>query len=295
MWPFVARCFEVTTILLFASIGELLDQRSGILNVGIDGLMLLGGASGFVIAVHSGNLWLGFIAGMIIGGIFGLLHGVLSISLKVDQVLSGMGIWIFAMGFVTWWADKYSGPLPSELSSPRIHGLLSPLFFLALALVFIVWFILFKTHLGLKIRSAGEDPSVAEATGINVVRIRYLCVIVGGLLGGLAGSFMILTYLGLWGHLPTQGLGWIALALVLFSMWRPTILFAGALIFGVIWQFGISPEVIFPGGLGIPLGIYRMLPFIATIVVLIIISTPKFRRKWGLAKPAALGLPHIKE
>jgi len=292
MWPFIARCLEVATILLFASIGELLDQRSGVLNVGIEGLMLFGAASGYITALSTGSLLYGFIIGTAVGGIFGFLHGLFSITLKVNQVVSAMGIWIFAMGFVTFWADKFSGPL--KIPSPRIGGLLSPLFFLAIAFVFIVWFMLSKTHLGLKIRSVGEDPSVAEATGINVVRTRYLCVIVGGLLGGLAGAFMSLTYLGLWAHLPTQGMGWIALALVLFSMWKPFILLAGALIFGVVWQFGISPGLVVPG-FGLPLGVCRMLPFIATIVVLIVISTPKFRRKWGLAKPAALGLPYVKE
>lgn len=292
MWPFIARCLEVATVLLLAGIGELLDQRSGVLNVGIEGLMLLGAASGFITAIHTGSLLNGFIVGAVFGGIFGFLHGLFSITLKVDQVVSAMGIWIFAMGFVTFWVDRYSGPL--ALSSPRIGGLLSPLFFFSVALVFIVWFILSKTHLGLKIRSVGEDPSVAEATGINVVRIRYLCVIVGGLLGGLAGAFLSLTYLGLWAHLPTKGLGWIALALIFFSMWRPWILLAGSLLFGVIWQFGISPELIVPA-LGLPLAIFRMLPFIATLVVLIVISTPKFRRKWGLAKPVALGLPYLKE
>jgi len=292
MWPFIARCLEVATILLFAGTGELLDQRSGVLNVGIEGLMLFGAASGYLTALHTGSLLYGLIVGTAVGGVFGFLHGLFSIALKVDQVVSAMGIWIFAMGFVTFWADRFSGPL--GIPSPRVEGLLSPMFFFAIALVFILWFILSKTHLGLKIRSVGEDPSVVEATGINVVRIRYLCVVVGGLLGGLAGAFMSLTYLGLWAHLPTQGMGWIALALVLFSMWKPLILLAGSLIFGVIWQFGIAPETLLPG-FALPLGVCRIFPFIATIVVLIAISIPKFRRKWGLAKPAALGLPYIKE
>lgn len=295
MWPFIARFLEVATILLFAAIGELLDQRAGVLNVGIDGLILLGAASGFVVALGSGSLLLGFIAGTVVGGIFGFLHGLFSITLKVDQVVSAMGIWLFAIGFTTYWADPHSGPLPAGLSSPRIGGLLSPLFFLAVAFVFIIWFILFKTHLGLKIRSVGEDPSVAEATGINVIRIRYLCVVVGGLLGGLSGAFLSLTYFGIWGHLLSGGIGWIALALVLFSLWRPFIVLGGALIFGAIWEFSISPEAIVAGGIGLPLGICRMFPFIATIVVLIVVSTPKFRRKWGLTKPAALGLPYEKE
>jgi len=185
-WPFIARCLEVSTIFLLAGIGELLDQRSGILNVGIEGLMLLGAASGFITALHTGSLLIGFIAGALMGGIFGFLHGLFSITLKVNQVVSAMGIWLFAIGFVTFWADRYSGPL--KISSPRIGGL-SPMFFLAVALVFIVWFVLYKSHIGLKIRSVGEDPSVAEATGINVIRIRYQCVVLGGLLGGLAGAF----------------------------------------------------------------------------------------------------------
>lgn len=294
MWSFIARSLEITTIFLLASIGELLDQRAGVLNVGIEGLMLFGAASGFLTALWSGSILLGFVVGTIVGGIFGLLHGFFSITLKVNQVVSAMGIWIFAMGFITYWADSYSGPLPEGLSSPSIGGFLSPIFFLAVALILIVWFLLSKTHLGLKIRSVGENPSAAEATGINVARTRYLCVVVGGLSGGLAGAFLSLDYFGVWGHLLTGGMGWIALALVLFSLWRPFILFAGALIFGFVWQFSISPEAIAPG-LGIPLGIIRMFPFIVTIIVLVVISTPKFRRKWGLAKPAALGEPYIKE
>ncbi|MFQ6129415.1 MAG: ABC transporter permease [Candidatus Hadarchaeaceae archaeon] len=294
MLTFIAGALQFATVFIIAGIGELLDQRAGVLNIGIEGLMLFGAASGFVTTLFSGSLLLGFIIGTIVGGLFGLLHGFFSLTLKVDQVVSAMGVWIFAMGFTTYWADRYSGPLPEGLSPPSIGGLLSPLFFLAVALVFIIWFLLNKTHLGLKIRSVGEDPSVAEATGINVMRIRYLCVVVGGLLGGFAGAFLSLGYYGIWGHLLTQGMGWIALALVLCSLWRPLTLFAGALIFGAVWKFSISPEALVPG-LGIPIGVLRMFPFIATIIVLIVISIPKFRKKWGLAKPTALGKPYIKE
>jgi simple sugar transport system permease protein len=295
MWPFIARSLEIATVLLFGAIGELLNQRSGILNVGLEGLMLFGAGASFIVAIETGSLLLGFMVGMLVGGILGLLHGFFSITLKINQVVSGMAIWIFAMGVVTYLVDVgYSRPLPPELSSPRIGGLLSPLFFLAVAFVFIVWFILFKTHLGLKIRAVGENPSVAEVTGINVARIRYLCTTMGGSLGGLGGAFLVLTYLGLWSHLPTGGIGWIALALVFFSMWRPLLLLVGALIFGTVWQFAISPELFVPG-LGIPLGIYRMFPFIATIVVLVVINTPRFKKRFGLAKPAALGTPYEKE
>ena len=292
IWPFITRSLEIATILLLAAIGELLDERAGVLNVGIEGLMLFGGAAGFLAALKWGLL-AGFIVGTIVGGAFGLLHAVLSITLKVNQVVSGMGIWLFAMGFVTYWADRYSGPLPMGMVSPSIHGL-SPMFFIALAILFAIWFILSRTHLGLKIRSVGEDPSTAEVSGVNVVKIRYLCTTIGGLLGGLAGAFLTLTYLACWSHLPTMGLGWVALALVQFSIWRPPILLAGALLFGFIWQFAISPETIY-AGIPAPLPVLRMLPFAVTIIFLTVISSERFRKKWALAKPAALGQPYIKE
>ena len=292
MWPFITRSLEIATILLLAAIGELLDERAGVLNVGIEGLMLFGGAAGFLAALKWGLL-AGFIVGTIVGGVFGLLHAVLSITLKVNQVVSGMGIWLFAMGFVTYWADRYSGPLPMGMVSPRIYGL-SPMFFISLVIVFVIWFILSRTHLGLKIRSVGEDPSTAEVSGVNVIKIRYLCTTIGGLLGGLAGAFLTLTYLACWSHLPTMGLGWVALALVQFSIWRPPILLAGALLFGFIWQFAISPETIY-AGIPAPLPVLRMLPFAVTIIFLTVISSEKFRKKWALAKPAALGQPYIKE
>ena len=294
MWPFIAKSLEMATLFMFAAIGELLDQRSGVLNVGLEGLMLFGAASGFITTTLTGSLLLGFLVGMAVGGAVGLLHGFLSISLRVNQVVSGMAIWILAFGLTTYLANPFTGPLPRGVSSWRIGGLLSPLFFVAVALVFIIWFILSKTHLGLKIRAVGEDPSVAEASGINVTRTRYLCVIIGGVLGGLSGAFLSLTYLGTWSHNPVAGRGWISLALVFFSMWRPGLLFAGALIFGTLWQFALAPEMLLPG-LALPLQFYRMIPFAVTIVILIVVSTERFRRRWGLAKPAALGLPYVKE
>lgn len=292
MWSFIIRSIEVATILLLAAIGELLNQRSGVLNVGIEGLMLLGAASGFVTALVWG-LIPGYIIGLVVGGLFGLLHAVLSITLRVNQVVSGMGVWLFAMGFVTYWADRYSGPLPRGLVSPTIYGL-SPVFLLAVAIVLVIWFILSRTHLGLKIRSTGENPFAAEVSGVKVIRIRYICTIIGGALSGFAGAFLSLTYLGVWSHLPTKGLGWIALALVMFSLWRPLILLGGALLFGFVWQFAISPETIY-AGIPAPLPVLRMIPFIVTIVLLIVISSERFRRKWWLAKPEALGVPYIKE
>lgn len=292
MWPFIARSLEIATILLLAAVGELLNQRSGVINVGIEGLMLLGSAAGFIVALNWGLLP-AFIAGTLIGGLFGLIHSILSTSLKVNQVVSGMGVWLFAMGFVTYWADRYSGPLPRGIVSPRIYDL-SPMFFIAVGIVVVVWFILSRTHIGLKIKSVGENPLAAEVSGVHVTRIRHMCTVIGGMLAGLAGAFLSTTYLAGWSHLPTKGLGWIAFALVMFSLWRPWILLSGSLIFGFVWQFAISPETIY-AGIPAPLPILRMLPFIATILVLTVISTERFRKRWALSKPESLGEPYIKE
>jgi len=278
----------MATIFMFAALGELIDQRSGVLNVGLEGVMLFGAASGFITAILTENILLGFLIGMAVGGAVGFLHGFVSITLKVNQVVSGMAIWILAFGLTSYLANPYANLAPG--TSWRIGGLLSPLFFIGVALVFISWFILSKTRLGLKIKAVGEDPSVAEVSGINVARTRYLCVIIGGVLGGLSGAFLTLTYLGNWSPNPVEGLGWISLALVFFSLWRPWLMFAGALIFGMVWQFALdAPQI-----LGLPLAFCRMIPFAVTIVIIIVISTERFRKRWGLAKPAALGLPYVK-
>ncbi|MEN3048062.1 MAG: ABC transporter permease [Candidatus Caldarchaeales archaeon] len=290
IWPFTTRVLEVSTILLLAAAGELLVQRSGVINVGIEGLMLFGAATSFMTAQLFGPLP-GFIAGSLVGTLLGLFHAVMSVSLRVNQIISGMGVWLFAMGFVTYWADRYTGPL--RTSVPRIAGL-TPALFIALAVVFVIWFVLNKTHYGLKIRSVGENPAAAEVSGVNVSRIRYVCTIIGGTLGSFAGSVLLLSYLGAWSHLPTKGLGWLSFGLVMFSLWRPGILLAGALAFGFVWQFAISPESIVPG-FPVPLPVSRMLPFLVTVVILTIISTERFRRKWALLKPEALGQPYIKE
>ncbi len=290
MWPFIARSLEISTILLLASIGELLDERAGVLNVNIEGLMLFGAAAGSIVGEMFGG-FMGLIAGATVGGLLGLLHGVFSVTLKVDQVVSSMGLWLFAVGFVTYWADRYSGPLDSKI--PKIYEL-TPMFFIALLIVFLIWFVLAKTHIGLKIRAVGENPFAAEVSGVNVVFIRYLCTVIGGVLGGLAGASLIISYLGAWSHLPTKGLGWVALALVMFSLWRPAILLGGSLLFGFLWQLAISPETIY-AGIPAPLPVLRMIPFIMTIIFLIVISTKTFRKKWALAKPEALGKPFFKE
>jgi len=291
MWEFIARSLEASMIFTFAALGELIDQRSGVLNVGIEGVMLFGATLGFITAKTTGSYLLGFLVGMAIGGLLGFLHGFFSITLGGDQVVSGMGIWILGFGLTTYIGNPYTGPLELE-RIPTILGL-SPFFYAGIALVVVSWFVLSRTSLGLEIRSVGEDPSVAEVSGINVPKTRYLCATIGGMLMGLSGAIYSLFYNPVWNYNFLMGWGFIALALVFFSMWNPVILLGGSLLFGTLWQLSLNPQLVLPGILS--RYIWRTVPFVITIGVLLIISTGWFRTRWGAAKPEALARPYVKE
>ena len=290
MWEFLARSLEASTIFTFAGLGELIGQRSGILNVGIEGVMLFGATLGFMAAQTTESYAIGFLVAIVIGGLLGLLHGFFSITLGGDQVVSGMGIWILGFGLTTYIGNPYTGPLGLP-RIPKIFGL-SPFFYIGLVLVAITWFVLSKTSLGLRIRSVGENPSVAEVSGISVAKTRYLCTTVAGMFMGLAGAVYSLDYNPVWNYNFLMGWGFIALALVFFSMWNPVILLGGSLLFGTLWQLSLNPQLILPGLLS--RYIWRTVPFIITLGVLLLMSTKWFRTKWGAAKPEALGEPYVK-
>ncbi len=291
MWEFIARSLEASMIFTFAALGELIDQRSGVLNVGIEGVMLFGATLGFIAAQSTESYLLGFLVGIAIGGLLGFLHGFFSVTLGGDQVVVGMGIWILGFGLTTYIGNPYTGPLGME-RIPTILGL-SPFFYIGIALVVVSWFVLSKTSLGLRIRSVGENPSVAEVSGIDVTKTRYLCATIGGMLGGLSGAIYSLFYNPVWNYNFLMGWGFIALALVFFSMWNPLILLGGSLLFGTLWQLSLNPQLVLPGLLS--RYIWRTVPFVITIGVLLIISTKWFRIRWGSAKPEALGQPYVKE
>ena len=291
MSEFLIRSLDASTIFTIAALGELIGQRSGILNVGIEGVMLFGATLGFIAAQTTGSYLLGFIVGIAIGGLLGLLHGFFSITLGGDQVVSGMGIWILGFGLTTYIGSPFTGPLGME-RIPTILGL-SPFFYVGIALVIIVWFILSKTSLGLRIRSVGENPAVAEVSGIDVAKTRYLCVISAGMLMGFAGAIYSLDYNPVWSYNFLLGWGFIALALVFFSMWNPFILLAGSLLFGTLWQLSLNPQLVLPGLFS--RYIWRTVPFVITVGVLLLMATKWFRTRWGAARPAALGQPYLKE
>jgi general nucleoside transport system permease protein len=291
MWEFWVRSLDASTIFLIAGLGELFGQRSGILNVGVEGVMLFGATLGFITAQTTGSYLLGFAVAIVIGGLLGLLHGFFSITLGGDQVVSGMGIWILGFGLTTYMGSPFTGPLGLG-RIPTIFGL-SPFFFIGLVLMVAIWFVLTRTSLGLQIRSVGENPSVAEVSGISVAKTRYLCVTVSGMLMGFAGAVYALNYNPVWSYNFLLGWGFIALALVFFSMWNPLLLLGGALLFGTMWQLSLSPELVLPGVLS--RYVWRMVPFGITLLVLLLMSTKRFRTRWGAAKPEALGQPYLKE
>jgi len=291
MWVFLTRCLDASMIFTFAGLGELINQRSGVINVGIEGVMLFGGTLGFLAAQSTGNYLLGFLVAIAVGGLLGLLHGFVSITLGVDQVVSGMGIWIMGFGLTTYIGSPHAGPL-GLAQIPDVFGI-SPFFYLGLVLVAIAWFVLSKMNMGLGIRSVGENPVVAEVSGISVFRTRYLCVILGGMLMGFAGAIYTLDYNPVWSYNFLMGWGFIALALVFFSMWNPLFLLGGSILFGTLWQLSLNPQLVLPGILS--RYIWRTVPFVITLLVLVLMSTKWFRTRWGAARPEALGQPYLKE
>lgn len=284
----LARSLEASTVFLLAALGELVNQRSGILNVGLEGLMLFGGTAAFLVAQSTGSYPAGLAAGIAVGGLLGWVHGLFSIRLRGDQVVSGMGLWILSFGLTTYLGSPHTGPL----GLPRFPALLglSPFVYFGILLVVAVWFVLSRTSLGLAIRSVGESPAAAAASGVNVAGIRYLCVVFGGTLAGLAGAAYTLSYNPVWNYNFLMGWGFVSLALVFFSMWSPWVLLGGSVLFGAMWQLSLSPEYVLPGVLS--RYVWRTVPFGVTIAILTVISTPWFRTRWGLAKPQALGVPY---
>jgi len=291
MGEFFARSLNASMIFTIAALGELIEQRSGILNVGIEGVMLFGATVGFIVAKTTGSYLLGFLAAIAIGGLIALLHGFFSITLGGNQVVNGMGIWILGFGLTAYIGYPYTGLLGME-RIPEIMGL-SPFFFVGIILIVITWLMFSKTSLGLRIRSVGENPSVAEVSGINVTKTRYLSVITSGMLMGFAGAIYSLDYNPVWSINFLMGWGFIALALVFFSMWNSIILLGGSILFGTLWQLSLNPQLVLPDVLS--RYIWRTVPFVITIGVLVLMSTKWFAAKWGAAKPEALGLPYEKE
>lgn len=289
------------TPLLFATLGEIITQRAGVLNLGVEGLMIVGALSGFMGSYYSHSPWIGVLVAMLCAGLLSLVHGFLCITLKSDQVVSGLMIVMLGVGITSFFGEAMVGktgygfepieiPLLSDI--PFFGKVLFhhySLVYLAVALVPVIWLLLFKTRLGLEIIAVGESPVTADTLGIPVERVRYLCVFLGGMLAGLGGCFLSLAYTRIWVDQMTAGRGWIAIALVIFAAWTPQRALWGAYLFGGIEGLQLRLQA---AGVGVSHHLLQMMPYVATILVLLVSARETFRRRMGA--PESLMKPYMR-
>lgn len=297
--PMLLTVIAAATPLLLAAIGELVTEKSGVLNLGVEGMMLVGAVTAFAVTLGTGSATIGIFAAGLAGIALSLVFGLLTLTLMANQVATGLALTIFGIGVSSLIGADYIGTPVEKLAVLAIPGLseipvLGPLLFGHDALVYlsvaltvgVAWF-LKASRPGLILRSVGESDLSAHSIGYDVIKVRYLAVMFGGLCSGIAGAYLSLSYTPMWVEGMTAGRGWIALALVAFASWRPWRVLGGAYIFGgvTILQLYLQGA----GGIGIPAQVMNMLPYLATIIVLTVISAGPWRGR--LDAPACLGKP----
>ena len=296
--PAMLTIITSATPLLYAALGELVTEKSGVLNLGIEGMILLGAVSGFAAVHFTGSATLGILAGLLGGAALSMIFAILVLGFHASQVATGLALTIFGIGLSALLGQSLVGvaydgipklaiPLLSKIpvAGPLLfnHDILVYGSFVMLALV--AW-VLASTRIGLIVRAVGDSHTAAHAMGYPVMRIRFLAILFGGGMAGLAGAYLSLAYSPLWIENMSSGRGWVALALVVFATWRPGRVFIGAYLFGGITILQLHAQAL---GVGIPSQIMSMLPYLATIVVLVLIS--RDRNKVKLNAPACIGKP----
>ncbi|RPI87916.1 MAG: ABC transporter permease [Chloroflexi bacterium] len=290
---------RLATPYLYAAIGEALAQTSGVLNLGVEGIMLMGAYSGFYVAMKTGNLWLGVLAAAAVGCILGLLMAVISVTLQAEQGISGIGLTLFGLGLSSLLFKETMGtvnsisgfqpiriPLLGDI--PYIGNVLfnhNILVYGAFILVPVATWVLNKTTFGLKVRAAGQNPQAVDSLGINVVIIRYITITLGGMLAGIAGASLSIALINLFQENMTNGMGFIAVALVYFGGWRPVGVLSGALLFSFVNALQLWIQV---KRIPLPSDIAVMLPYILTIIVLAL-AMRRTQQPAALAKPFTRG------
>ena len=296
--PVVLSVISASTPLLLAATGELVTEKSGVLNLGVEGMMLVGAVIGFAVTLTTGSAMLGILCAALAGAGMAFIFALLTLSLLANQVATGLALTIFGIGLSALMGAGFVGtPLPAlpKLAIPALTGLpiLGPIlfgqdglvYFSFAALLGVSWF-LYRSHAGLVLRAVGDSHDAAHAIGYPVLAIRYAATAFGGAMSGIAGAYLSLAYTPMWAENMSSGRGWIALALVVFATWRPARLLLGAYLFGgiTILQLHLQSH-----GIPIPSQLISMLPYLATIVVLVAIS--RDRSKIRLNAPACLGRP----
>lgn len=290
------------TPILFATLGAIIIERGGIINLGIEGLMLIGALSGFAVAHSSGSLTLAVIAAVIASMAAGSIHGLICVYLRGNQIVSGLALTMFGTGVTALFSKTFIGqtitaferlPIPLLSDIPLIGGPFfnqDALVYLSYFMVIILSLFLYKTSWGLKLRTVGENPSAADTSGINVTKYRFLSVVIGSGIAGIGGAFLSLSYTPLWVTNMVAGRGWIAVALVIFSSWSCNRALFGAYLFGGISAMQLRLQAV---GTMVSAHLLQMLPYIFTIVVLII-ATIRIE-KGASVQPESLGLPYDRE
>lgn len=295
--PFLASTAGAATPLILAALGELVTERSGVLNLGVEGMMLVGAVAGFAVTLHTGHVSLGLLAAMLAAMAASLIFAFLVLTLQTNQVATGLALTLFGVGLSAFAGRGYAGqtvdPLP-HLHFPLLSDMpfLGPLLFrfdamvyASAALVLAVGWILSRTRLGLIVRAIGESPHSAHAIGYPVIALRYAMVLFGGAMAGLAGAYLSLALTPMWVEGMTAGRGWIALALVVFATWKPRGVMLGAYLFGGVTVLQFHGQGM---GLEVPSEFLSMLPYLATIAVLMIICRDP--QTILLNKPMSLGV-----
>lgn len=289
-----------STPILIAALGELVVERSGVLNLGVEGMMLVGAITAFVIVFYTGNHYLAIVLAAAAGVATSLIFGFLTLSLSANQTATGLALTIFGTGMSALAGQGYSakpvtllGPLFPSLAADPVWRVLfgySALVYFALFMVFAIWWFLKKTRAGLILRAVGENDLSAHSIGYSVIGVRYMAVMFGGAMAGIAGACFPLLLTPQWAERMTAGRGWIAVALVVFASWRPFRLLAGAYLFGLVMTMELYAKA--GGGplSAIPSELWAALPYLATVVVLVLIS---IRRDASTNAPACLGKPFL--
>lgn len=299
----LAAAIAAGTAILYACLGEILCERAGVLNLGVEGMMLMGALGGFAVTFWTGSPWLGVGAAMFVGGLLSLIHAVLTVTLQANQVVSGLALTIFGSGLSSFLGQSLVGlsppasfvriPIPVLSDIPVLGPILfrqDMLTYLSYLLVPLLWIYMFRTRPGLYLRAVGENPATTDAMGLSVARLRYLYIVLGGMFAGLGGAVISLATNPGWAENMTAGRGWIAVALVIFATWNPVRAAFGAYLFGGVEavQFRLQS-----GGTQISPFFLSMLPYIFTIVVLTLATRETVRRRVGA--PAALGRGYVRE
>jgi ABC-type uncharacterized transport system permease subunit len=296
----LASGIRLATPYLFATIGETFGQLSGVLNLGVEGIMLMAAFSGFYVAVETDNLWLALLAAIVVGALMGLAMAFISVTLHAEQGISGIGVFLFGLGMSDLLFQTLVGEVQTVAGIPRLNipglsdlDVVGPILFnqniltyVAFALVPLAWVVINKTTLGMKIVAVGQNPAAADSLGISVAQIRYLTVTLGGAMSGLAGASLSIALLKVFQQNMTSGLGFIAVALVYFGAWSPVGVLLGSLLFSMVNSLQLWIQTL---GIPIPSDLAVMMPYILTIVALALATQRSVNKPEALTKPFARG------